>query len=213
MLKNMDYATTCFISSLSSDDVKVSFCPFNFLCKSFQLLLIYRDVFFPKYSRPLTSIYSQATLKVQKYNILTRHRIKMLQGWCVGKSHLGSGGGVVLYTVEIHISHVVGCKVWVWINHFPPNFKKWGHYERLGWPVCCALHPQPRKDLKREKGAKASWVREWIGLERDWGGSSLGWEQKNIQDLGAFVQMYLITLEVSNTYLNMALIVSTSWPL
>lgn len=55
MLKNTDYTTTCFVSSLSSDDVKVSFCPFNFLCKSFQIL-IYRDVFFSKYSRPLTDL-------------------------------------------------------------------------------------------------------------------------------------------------------------
>lgn len=33
--------------------------------------------------------------------------------------------GYGVYAVDIDISHMVGCKVRVWINHFPPNFKKW----------------------------------------------------------------------------------------
>lgn len=42
-----------------------------------------------------------------------------------GEKSLSVWRGCGVYAVEIHISHVVGCNIWVWINHFPPNFKKW----------------------------------------------------------------------------------------
>lgn len=31
-----------------------------------------------------------------------------------------------------------------------------GHHGRWDWPVSCALHPQPRRDLEGERSAKVS---------------------------------------------------------
>lgn len=52
-----------------------------------------------------------------------------------------------MYGKRFHISHVVGCKEQVWVNHFPSVFKKWyGPGDIMGGgigllPVPCTLGP------------------------------------------------------------------------
>lgn len=75
--------------------------------------------------------------------------------------------------------------------------------QETSWEVglACYLCPAPSAQERLEgvegfKGFMNSLGRKGAGL-------GPAWEQKNIQDLGALVQIYLMTMEASNTHLNM----------
>lgn len=85
-------------------------------------------------------------------------------------------------------------------------FLRSGMGQETSWEVglACYLCPAPsaQERLGGVEGCKGFMNRQ-NSLCRKGAGIGPPWEQKNIEDLGALVQIYLMTMEASNTHLNM----------